>query len=237
MLYRVKNWKLTLLALIMIAFLTRLGFWQLARAHEKKHILQMFNTRTQATPLNVMSLGQIQDPAYFRITLTGHFDNAHSFLLDNKIYKGRVGFELYTPFYADKLDQPLLIDRGFIPIITTRQNLPPIKPIIGSTHITGLITPPPGYVKLGHPDFGRLTQWPAIVEYLNPSELSRLLQINFYPYVVHLQPNDPASYPIEWQVISLSPERHLGYAVQWFALALTLLILSVALNWRFASNE
>jgi surfeit locus 1 family protein len=30
----------------------------------------------------------------------------------------------------------------------------------------------------------------------------------------------------------LPPQRHLGYAVQWFALALTLLVLGLWLEWR-----
>ena len=47
-----------------------------------------------------------------------------------------------------------------------------------------------------------------------------------------MTPNHTAAYPIEWKIVSVGPERHGAYALQWFALALTLLILWVALNRR-----
>jgi cytochrome oxidase assembly protein ShyY1 len=32
--------------------------------------------------------------------------------------------------------------------------------------------------------------------------------------------------------VEFGPERHLGYAVQWFALALTLVVIWIVVNWR-----
>ncbi|MNN94970.1 hypothetical protein D3C81_2137010 [compost metagenome] len=43
---------------------------------------------------------------------------------------------------------------------------------------------------------------------------------------LRLQPG-PASYLGDWPLVSMGPEKHLGYAVQWFALAATLLGLFV----------
>lgn len=48
------------------------------------------------------------------------------------------------------------------------------------------------------------------------------------PFVLRLAPDVDAGYAREWELrTGLTPERHVGYAVQWFALALALLVLSL----------
>lgn len=219
-----------LLALVTIGFLIRLGFWQLSRADQKKRMLATYHTRTISPPLTTTNLSQPGDWQYYRTTLTGHFDNQHSLLLDNKIFKGQVGYEVFTPFLATGIALPILIDRGFIPLTTSRNKLPTIRDITGTTTITGMVNLPPGYVKFGQIKSDNAETWPVRIEYLNLQEVRSILHATVYPYIVSLAPNDPAAYPIEWQIVAMGPERHQGYALQWFALALTLLILSVALN-------
>jgi len=48
--------------------------------------------------------------------------------------------------------------------------------------------------------------------------------------VLILEENHPAAYTVKWQIVMMSPEKHNAYAIQWFALALTLLVLFLALN-------
>lgn len=230
MFLKVKNWKIAVLALIMIGFLLRLGFWQLHRAHEKQQMLDSYHARNANPPASLAQLNPAEDLQYRRTSITGHFDNQYTFLLDNKIYKGQVGYEVFTLFQADHMKSPILVDRGFLPSTRSRNQLPAVRPIIGTTTITGMLNHPPGYVKYGQIIPDHTIIWPLRIEYLNLKEIGPYISRSLYPYIVNLTPNDPAAYPIEWQIVSLSPERHLGYAVQWFALALTLLILSVAIN-------
>lgn len=230
MFLKVKNWKLAVLALIMIGFLLRLGFWQLHRAHEKQDMIDMYHARIASPPISLNNANQNQDLQYHRVTISGRFDNEHTLLLDNKIYKGQVGYEIFTLFQPDNHLTPILVDRGFIPSTRNRNTLPQIRPIIGTTTISGMLNHTPGYVKYGQIIPDRSIAWPLRIEYLNLKEIQPLLNQSLYPYIVNLAPSDPAAYPIEWQIVAFSPERHLGYAVQWFALALTLLILSLAIN-------
>lgn len=230
MFFNVRNWKLAILALIMIGFLLRLGFWQLHRAEEKQHMLDSYHARSASPAVSLAQLNPDEDLQYRRTSITGHFENQYTFLLDNKIYKGQVGYEVFTLFQADDVKHPILVDRGFLPSTRSRNELPAVRPVLGTTSITGMINQSPGYVKFGQLVADKSIRWPLRIEYLNLKEIEPLLQSQLYPYIVNLTPSDPAAYPIEWQIVSLSPERHLGYAVQWFALALTLLILSVAIN-------
>lgn len=226
----IKNWQLNLLALLLITILTSLGFWQLSRAKEKTVLLKTYSARAQAPALTTKTLPHMYDWRFYKVDLIGEFDNAHTFLLDNKTYQGRVGFEVYTPFWAEGEKRPILIDRGFIPL-TSRQTLPVIPPLSGKMRVSGLLNLPPNYASFGEIHHGTLT-WPLLIEFMNLSTLGNLMEKELAPYIVNLEPDHPGALAITWQIVMIPPERHQGYAVQWFALALTLLILSIALNRR-----
>jgi len=231
-----KNWKLNLLAILCIALLFSLGCWQLTRSTQKKELLKSFAGRSLQTPLKVKNLQQEQDLRFYQAELTGRFDNAHTILLDNKIFHGQIGYEIYTPFYASGLTAPILIDRGFIGIHRSRTERPAIQAIAGRVTMKGMLNLPPKYVALGEITDGK-PAWPLRVEYIHLAELSKLMKIpQLFKYVLILPPKN-GTYEVEWQVTTITPERHLGYAVQWFALALTLLILSVVLNFRSFTTQ
>ncbi|MBX3708309.1 MAG: SURF1 family protein [Gammaproteobacteria bacterium] len=230
--FKIKNWKLALLAILLIGLFTSLGLWQLSRAAQKKILLKSFADRTEHLPLTANDMNQSGDWRFYQVTLEGVFDNAHTILLDNKIYQGKVGYEVYTPFKAKDMATPILVDRGFIPAGQYRETLPAIHAIAGNLTITGMLNVPPTYVSFGKMNESSTITWPLRIEYLNFAELSGFLSYPLYRYVLHLTPTDPAAYAIKWQIVTMGPEKHMGYAVQWFAFAFTLLILSVALNRR-----
>lgn len=228
--FKIKNYKLAILALLFIAFFTYLGCWQLSRAHYKQALLDSYAERTKQTPLAAHDLTTIQDWRFYRVQLTGYFDNEHTFLLDNKTFERRVGYEVYTPMHVKGFETAILIDRGFVPLGSSRNDLPTIAPIRGEVSLTAMFNLPPLYVSLGKIVEQNNFKWPLRVEYINQAELSNILNYKLFPYIALMQPTDARAYPLTWQVVIMPPERHLGYAVQWFALALTLLILFVALN-------
>jgi len=52
---------------------------------------------------------------------------------------------------------------------------------------------------------------------------------------VLLDPAAPDGYRRNWRPSDFGPERHIGYAFQWFALAVTLVILYLA--WSFRTSD
>lgn len=227
---KVKNWKLAVLAFLLMAVFTSLGFWQLARAQHKKMLLNSFTERTRLDPLKTEALNEDNDWRFYRVKLTGQFDNQHNLLLDNKIFHGRVGYEVYTPFYAQDLAAPILVDRGFVPLGISRDVLPGINAIIGKVTISGMLNQAPGYLAFGQINESSNIAWPMRVEFINLNQVGKLLNYPLFQYVLNLDAKDPAAYAMEWQIVTMGPERHMGYALQWFALAFTLLILFVVLN-------
>lgn len=232
-----KNWRLNLLALLFICLFTALGLWQVLRAKEKSRLLQIYTKRAQVQPLTAKDLDHYRDLRFYRINLTGHFDNEHSFLLDNKTYHGRVGYEVYTPFYVENLTPAVLIDRGFIPLGKSRAILPAIPKISGAITLSGLINLPPHYATLSQM-YEKPSTWPLRIQFIDMERMAGILNQKTLGFVINIDPKNQAALEMqEWQIVIMPPERHLGYAVQWFALALTLLILSVALNRRAAGTS
>jgi len=237
MMIKVKNWKLAILSLILILLFISLGFWQLSRAQQKITLLKDFQERAAKAPATAKDLSVPNDWRFRQLRLEGKFDEAHTFLLDNKIFNGKVGYEVYTPFLAKGMSVAILVDRGFIPLGVSRDSLPAIPKVSKKpVKIQGILNAPPLYYSLGGLSENGKTQWPLRVEYINLPEITKLLKAGFYPYILSLDESSPGALQVKWQIVTIDPNKHKGYAVQWFALALTLLIISVVLN-RVPSPE
>lgn len=107
-------------------------------------------------------------------------------------------------------------------------------PPAGSIELRGLLLPPPSGGLLA----GAETQTPDgqyLVIALDPATIaSRSNVARIAPRVLRLDPDLPLGHVRDLDVLpnTLPPERHLGYAVQWFALAAAVLIIAVLLTLR-----
>lgn len=214
------GWLPSLLVLALLPALIGLGGWQLQRAQEKRELLAQEAAQAAAPPLTVDELARLGNPAFRRVHLDGHFDAAHSLLLDNRQRGGRPGVELLQPF----LDQPsgrwVLVNRGWL-AWPDRRTPPAFATPQGELSLLASVYRPPGAAFLlgdGAPGMG----WPRLVNAVDGAALWRELGRDGLADELRLAPG-PASYVGDWPVVSMGPERHLGYAVQWFALAATLL--------------
>ena len=57
--------------------------------------------------------------------------------------------------------------------------------------------------------------------------LSMLTDSEVFPYEVRIESESPLALVAEWTVVNQSPSMHLGYAVQWFAMAAVLLLIGL----------
>ena len=214
-----------------------LGIWQLNRADQKKQIQVQFSSRPKPTPRTIAQLNQEapESLAYYPVKLTGHYDNKHQFLVDNKIHNHRVGYDVLTPFIPDYAQKVLLVNRGWIPRGRDRQQLPALTPVEGQQTIQGLVKLPPKktFVLGNQPD---VKGWPLLVQSVNLQEIASIYHQPIYPFIVLLSPKNPNGYTREWKAIAVSSYKHLGYAVQWLALAATLVIIYLVINLRRERN-
>lgn len=218
------GWLPSLLVIVLLPALCGLGVWQLQRAEEKRAMLASFEARRQAEPVLLQQLERSTDPAYRRVRLHGHFDSEHSLLLDNRIRDGRAGVELLQPFYDQPSGLWVLLNRGWLPW-PDRREPPRFTTPEGALHLTAWIYVASGAgLQLRSPTAEQ--GWPALISVVDSQALWQRLGRGGVPFEARLE-DGPASYRVDWAIVAMSPDKHLGYAVQWFALAAALLGLFI----------
>lgn len=223
----------------LLPLLLGLGFWQLDRAGQKRSIERDFSAGGQvevvSAPDQMETLGR-----YRRISLRGRFDGSRQFLLDNMTDGGAAGYQVLTPFLPDSWDRWVIVNRGWIRKDFTDATLPDIAVPVEAREIQGRLArlPRPGIAL--KPEKLTDRNWPRVVQFPAMGELEQALERPLAARSVLLDAGAPDGYLRRWQPAGLGPERHIGYAVQWFALAATLMIIYLVVNVKrieHAGNE
>lgn len=215
----------TLVVVVGMAVMVRLGIWQLDRLAQRRAANAELAAAlaAPARPLPDL-LAETADPSLLmdrEVLLTGQFDFDAQLILLVQNWQGQAGVHLLTPMRLADGETAVLVDRGWIPD-SERENLAAYNQPQGQTTITGVITAPEllrGQTVI--PDAPQ-TEWyrvdvPAIAQ-----QLPYPIESGFYAR--QLPPPDGLTalpYQAE-RVIDLSEGPHLSYAIQWFAFTLML---------------
>lgn len=229
------SWLPTLTVLILLPILISLGFWQIQRAEYKKSLLIRYQQQFQQTPLTfatIKTAPSLQQLQYYPVNLQGKFDNQHIFLLDNKFYQHQLGYQVLTPFIPNGENTTILINRGWIPR-TAAQDLAKISN--DSQSINGLFFIPTQQT-LVLKNLPITNAWPRVIEKIDTQKISDWLQKPVAPWIILLAPNTANGFVREWNPVVITPYKNIGYAIQWFAMALTLLIIFIVVNTKRVNN-
>jgi len=224
----------TIVVALLLPLLVSLGFWQLSRGAEKSALLQSYAERRAAEPMASTALQHTQDPAFRRVHLYGQFDAEHSLLLDNRQRNGKVGVELLQPFHDQATGLWLLVNRGWLPW-PERRTPPQFKTPTEAQSIDAWVYVSPGATFQLHADPTTST-WPKLITAVEPGKLWASLNREGFAYELR-EETGPASYQADWPVVAMGPEKHIAYAVQWFAMAIALLGLFIYLGWHNAKEK
>lgn len=222
----------TLVVLGLLPVLLWLGTWQLQRADEKRALLASYEARRGAEPVSPGQLEGLRDPAYVRVRLHGRFDERHTLLLDNRLRNGQAGVECCNPSTtrpaASGCWSTAAGSHGLTDAAAGAGNPDRVLLLDALTYL-----PPPGGLHLADAPAGG---WPRLVTQLDIPALWQAFGRAGLPWEIRLEPGD-ASFDTDWPLVSMPPERHTGYAVQWFALATALLALYLYLGVRRAREK
>lgn len=234
------NWKLTCFTAFFFPLLIYLGIWQLNRAEEKRTILENWAgqqaAETSLDEHSAVSLGDTVDssiPQGKLVEFTGTFDVDHYWLQEGKIFQSQPGYLVLMRVTTTTGDN-LIVNRGWVPANPDRRILPAIIANQSLQNFKGRIRIPseaPMTSETSNP----LNQWPHRILELELDIMSMQAGVALKPFIIDLVEDDPNSFTVLKRKIPISPEKHLGYAVQWFMLATTLGILWLIANSNIAS--
>lgn len=201
-----------------------LSGWQLYRYYDKQYLIKIYSQRMKELPKPFPFL--VDDFHHFQfqqVVVEGEYWNSQSMLIQNRMYRGQVGFEVLTPFRVKNSDVWLLVDRGWI----KRENiaiLSSLGAISGKQQVMGYIKLLDEYqFTLGenilHP---KIKPW--ILQKVDINQLTKMTGQKYYPFLLRLDPGEPYGFIRDWVISAVPSERHLVYAVQWLLLALIVLV-------------
>ncbi len=227
----------TLAYIMFMLLLLWLGYWQLDRAAQKTELFAAFASGdTEA--MHLEDALEKAHPRYQRVQISGQFMQDKQYLIDNMVHKSQVGLHVLTPFKTDA-GQIVLVNRGWISLAAKHGPLTDLGNLLNYSTITQNLT---GRLdKMLRPGLLLETEipdsvYPKTVQFPTFEQLSADLNesIVHWQLLLDAEPanSNVKAYVRDWSPHEIGPERHLGYALQWFALALTLTIIYLVLSFR-----
>lgn len=228
----------TVLVILVVALFTRLGFWQLHRADEKRQLQTLYETG-QKTTVELTAENADKLSRYQRVQTRGHYDSAHQILLDNMpSHVGWPGYRVVTPF---ELEQGgwLLVDRGWVAMGKTRADIPDVAVSEDVREISGQLDAlPRAGISMADTATHDGEPWPRVMSFPQHSAVAKALGRAILPGLVLLDPTRPDGYERAWEArFTFGPGRHVAYAVQWFAFAAAAVTLYLVLTLRRPSSN
>lgn len=241
------NGYVLLFSLLVFSLLIKLGFWQLERAEQKDLRLQKMLIYQQQAALNLSDVVTLMSQKEGRelgheelndlpIHLSGQFNNKQQFLLDNQVYKGSLGYRVIQVFYDEESHKSVLVNLGWVQGGVDRRFIPELEGIDGQVSFMGKVRVIESSIVLLE-ELLEDNTWPQRIQSIDIDKISDLLDQALLPFVVYVDNEDPLGYIKEWVPIVMSPEKHRGYAFQWFSLALAWLILMLTAAYKSSRNE
>lgn len=216
----------------LLAVFVSLGWWQVGRAREKQAMIESFARGTQ-TGVVMTGVGVDELPRYQHVSAEGRYDAERQILLDNMPSStGQPGYRVLTPFRRGAGEKVLLVDRGWVPLGVSREQLPVVFVDPKERNVAGRLDqlPVPG-IRVGAAQAPGASGWPRVLNFPTQADIEAVIGEPVESRVVLLDASNPDGFQRVWRPsVGAPPERHLGYAIQWFALAIALVVIFVALS-------
>ena len=200
--FRPRGWALALSAAACAAGIA-LGNWQLERAAQK---------RSAAASIE-------------QLALRGELDAKYTVFLDNKVHRGAPGYHVVQPLRLAG-GKHVLVNRGWVPALATRDRLPEIRTPAGEIALRG--------VRLRH--FARAYAPDAskpqgkVWQNVTQEAFSAWSGLVLEPYVIEQHSALDDALIRDWPQAESGAAKNESYALQWFALAALAVVLFFVLS-------
>ena len=188
-----------------------LGTWQIIRLNWKNNLILEIENSLKNPPVE---LAQSKKENFLKIKTSGSIDFDKQIYLYNLNESGTPGFEVINPINIG--DENFLINRGWIPFEkkgTQEINVFDQKNIIGTLKLQGRknIFKPDNDLDENY--------WFS----LNREDIFKFTGKNFSKYIIYLDGN--YQFPRPKKITANISNNHQKYAITWFSLALSILLL------------
>ena len=216
----------TIFSILIFLMLITFGTWQVKRLFWKEALIKNYLTQSQSNP--IIDPAELENPLineFKSIGILGRFMHSNEIYITGKTYEGNAGFHVVTPFKMEN-NKIILINRGWVSEsyknpdkrkFSLTKDLVKLKGIIRYPQKKGYFVPE---------NDGINGFWFTII----PNQIFDFLNITSNPiidkyYIDALRIGEKLTLPIGVDGEPKFRNQHLSYAITWYGLALSLLIV------------
>ena len=217
-----------ILILATMAFLVSLGFWQLDRADQKRTIEASIQKANTGVVELIINQNELLNKEYYEVRLQGSYIGDKQFIYDNQIVDQASGYYVLTPFVLTGQSNAIMINRGFIPWNGRRDQLDDIAVDSAFREVKIQVSRPIKRIELKTSDISN--QFPVLIQAIDFDVIEEISSTSFVDVIGLLDPSSDDGFVRKWEPYTGSIEKHIGYAIQWFLMALVLGIIGIRIG-------
>lgn len=207
--------------------MVQLGNWQLSRAQEKESRQERLDRLSQEPAITLPDHPvKLEDFQYHQVEARGEYVPGHTIYLDNKIYKGIAGYQIVTPLRVGNTEMHVLVNRGWIAATRDRSKLPQVTTPRGQLIISGVATT--ATQKTLELSLEQVSG--QVWENLDLERYRSSTGLKLQPVMILQKDQANDGLVREWPRPDSGSGKNIGYAFQWFAMALAVLIIYLVLS-------
>lgn len=223
----------TLAALLVIPLFISLGNWQWSKAKAKESLQEQRDSRSSnpaiAVPTAIVPAEALRD---YRVSARGTYETERQIFIDNRIHKERGGYHVITPLRLSGSDTRILVNRGWIPALDRHDQVPVVDTPKGEVEVTGVAVQPSNKFFTLAPE-PNVAGWQSVWQNLDMARYAEKSPLPLHAVVIQLDADSPAGgFVREWPRLDDRRERHVGYALQWWAFAAATVAIWLFVNLR-----
>lgn len=219
-------------ALVAIALTVSLGNWQSRRAEEKLALGRSLDDAARRVQLALPPRPvDARDYEFARVSARGEYSTRHTVLLDNKVLRGAPGYQVLTPLKLAGGELYVLVNRGWVAAGTRRDVLPQIRTPAGGVTVEGVAVVPGSHIL----ELDTNTVEGMVWQNLVLARYAKWSGLKLQPIVLQQSSDAADGLARVWARPDTGADMHRGYAFQWYALAVTVLIFYVAFSFKRAA--
>jgi surfeit locus 1 family protein len=232
------RWILAIIVAVVLAgAFVRLGIWQLDRLDERRALNAVIEERqgTEPSEFGDLIARHGLDPEelnHRKATVSGTYRDDLEFFSIGRTIDDITGTLVATPLELDD-GSLMVVIRGLVPPDTSGPPAEGYVPPGGRVSVIGRLDDGEEPVRIGEPepDSGVLTSLSRVdLEYIDRWIDGSVLPVSLV--LMEQYPANSAGTPVAIPAEELTEGSHLGYAVQWFAFALIVVVGVAFLLWR-----
>ncbi|MDX1737721.1 MAG: SURF1 family protein [Alphaproteobacteria bacterium] len=213
----------TLMVIPALIVIFGLAIWQTQRLQWKEDLIEKMQSRAESVPAPLPSSGLSEEENEFLpYHVTGRFEHDKEIYLVNRSLNGNPGMHVYTPLVRSDGQGVVMVNRGWVPF---EDHLPASRlqgQIGGEVTVSGLLRFPKGRNMFIPDNEVDKNVW----FYVDIDQMATQVKHELADYYI-LSSDDqvPGGFPIGKQWHLNIANNHLQYAITWFLLGITLLVI------------